>query len=156
MAKSIVRLTAEARTQVTERIAPGRRAASVLRRARMRLTADASAGGPDWSAREMAAAVATSLASVHRVRPACVEAGVAAALERPRPPGRPYRTWDGAQEARRLALTCSPPPAGRARWTRQWLADRRVELAVVDTSGREGVRTPLKHTRSRPGRSSRG
>lgn len=156
MAKYIVRLTAEERTQLTELISTGRRAASGLTRARMLLKADASEGGQDWSDREMAEAVETSLSSVHRVRQAFVEEGLAAALERQRPTGRQYRKLDGAQEARLIALTCRTPPEGRARWTLQWLADRLVELEVVDTIGRECVRTTLKKTISSHGRRSRG
>jgi transposase len=156
MAKYIVRLTAEERTQLTELISTGRRAASVLTRARMLLKADASEGGPDWSDREIAEAVETSLSSSQRVRQAFVEAGLAVALERQRPTGRQYRKLDGAQEARLIALTCSAPPQGRARWTLQLLADRLVELAVVDTIGRECVRTTLKKTISSPGRKSSG
>ena len=88
MAKDMVRLTAEARTPVTELIATGRRAASVLTRARRRLNAEAREGGPDGSDRELAAAVETSRSRVHRVRQACVADGVAAALARQRPTGR--------------------------------------------------------------------
>lgn len=156
MAKYIVRLTAEERTQLTELISTGRRAASGLTRARMRRKAEASEGGQDWSDREMAEAVETSLSSVHRVRQAFVEEGVAAALERQRPTGRQYRQLDGAPEARLIALTCRTPPEGRARWTLQWLADRLVELEVVDTIGRECVRTTRKKTLSSHGRRSRG
>jgi hypothetical protein len=156
MAKYIVRLTAEERTQLTELIATGRRAASVLTRARMLLKADASEGGPDWSDGEIAEAVETSLSSLHRVRQTFVEDGLAVALARQRPTGRQYRKLDGAQEAHLIALTCSAPPEGRARWTLQLLADRLVELEVVDTIGRECVRTTLKKTSSSPGRKSSG
>jgi hypothetical protein len=92
MAKYIVRLTAEERTQLTELISTGRRAAVVLTRARMLLKADASAGGPDWSDGAIAEAVETSLSSIHRVRQAFVEDGLAVALARQRPTGRQYRT----------------------------------------------------------------
>lgn len=156
MAKYIIRLTDEERTQLTELISTGRRAASVLTRARVLLKADASAGGPGWSDQEIAEAVETSLSSVHRVRQAFVEEGLAAALARQRPTGRQYRKLDGAQEARLVALTCSAPPEGRARWTLQLLADRLVELEVVDAIGRECVRTTLKKTTSNRGRRSSG
>lgn len=156
MAKYIVRLTAEERTQLTELISTGRRAASVLTRARMLLKADASEGGPDWGDCAIAEAVETSLSSLHRVRQAFVEEGLAVALERQRPTGRQYRKLDGAQEARLIAVTCSAPPEGRARWTLQLLADRLVALEVVDTIGRECVRTTLKKTISSPGKKSSG
>jgi hypothetical protein len=156
MAKYIVRLTAEERTQLTELISTGRRAASVLTRARILLKADASEMGPAWSDPKIAEAVETSLASVHRVRRICVEDGLAATLERKRPMGRQYRKLDGAQEARLVALACSTPPEGRVRWTLQLLADRLVELEVVDAIGRECVRTTLKKMPSSPGARSNG
>ena len=156
MVKYIVRLTAEERTQLTELISTGRGAASVLRHARVLLKADASEGGPDWSDRAIAEAVETSLSSIHRVRQAFVEDGLVVALERQRPTGRQYRKLDGAQEARLIAVTCSAPPEGRARWTLQLLADRLVALEVVDTIGRECVRTTLKKTISNPGKKSSG
>lgn len=156
MAKYIVRLTAEERTQLTELISRGRRAASVLTRVRILLKADASVGGPDWSDGEIAEAVETSLSSVHRARQAFVEEGLAAALERQRPTGRQYRKLDGAQEARLVALTCSAPPEGRARWTLELLADQLVALEVVDAIGRECVRTTLKKTTLSRGRRSSG
>ena len=156
MAKYIVRLTAEERMQLTELISTGRRAASVLTRARMLLKADASEGGPHWSDQEIAEAVETSLSSIHRVRQTFVEEGLAAVLARQQPTGRQYRKLDGAQEARLVALTCSTPPEGRVRWTLQLLADRLVELEVVDTIGRECVRTTLKKTTSSRGRRSSG
>jgi transposase len=156
MAKYIVRLTAEERMQLTELISTGRRAASVLTRARMLLKADASEGGPHWSDQEIAEAVETSLSSIHRVRQTFVEEGLAAVLARQQPTGRQYHKLDGAQEARLVALTCSTPPEGRVRWTLQLLADRLVELEVVDTIGRECVRTTLKKTTSSRGRRSSG
>jgi transposase len=156
MAKYIVRLTAEERMQLTELISTGRRAASVLTRARMLLKADASEGGPHWSDQEIAEAVETSLSSIHRVRQTFVEEGLAAVLARQQPTGRQYHKLDGAQEARLVALTCSAPPEGRVRWTLQLLADRLVELEVVDTIGRECVRTTLKKTTSSRGRRSSG
>ena len=149
MVKYIVRLTTEERMQLTELISTGRRAAAVLTRARILLKADVSEGGPAWGDGEIAEAVETSLSSIHRVRQTFVEEGLDAALARQRPTGRQYRKLDGAQEARLVALTCSAPPEGRTRWTLQLLADRLVALEVVDTIGREGVRTTLKKTTSR-------
>ena len=58
--------------------------------------------------------------------------GLAAAVQRKPPTGRQYRKLDGAQEARLVALACSPPPGGQARWTMKLLADKLVELEVVE------------------------
>ena len=61
--------------------------------------------------------------------------------------------WD---EARLIALACGAPPEGRSRWTMRLLADRLVELEVVDTIGPECVRTTLKKTSSSRGCASNG
>ena len=103
MAKYGVRLTAEERAQLTELISKGRRAASLLTRARILLKADAHDQGPRWTDPEIAEAVEISLSTVHRLRQAFVEEGLAAALERQKPTGRLYRKLDGAQEARLIA-----------------------------------------------------
>jgi hypothetical protein len=104
----------------------------------------------------MADAVDTSQATLHRVRQARVEWGLAAALSRKRPTGRQYHQWDGAQEAQRRAVACHAPPAGRRRWTRQLWADQRVALELVDPIRAECVRSPLKKTSTTHGHSSRG
>jgi hypothetical protein len=65
--------------------------------------------------------------------------------DKPRPGGRPK--LDGKGEAHLVALACSAPPEGRARWTMQLLADRLVELALVGAIGDETVRRTLKKTR---------
>ena len=96
------------------------------------------------------------MSKVQRLRQRLVEEGLAAALvRRPSPQARP-RKLDGAQEARLVTLACSAPPAGRARWTLQLLADQLVALEVVDTISDETVRRTLKNTRSSPGASASG
>lgn len=144
--KFIVRLTAEERGQLLGMVNTGKRAASVLMRARVLLKADAD--GPNWSDPEIGEAFDVSLSTIHRVRQAFVEESLQAALERKKPTGRQYRKLDGAQEARLIAVACSKPPAGRARWTLQLLADKLVELQIVDSISGECVRKTLKKTRS--------
>lgn len=144
--KFIVRLTPEEREHLLGMINTGKRAAAVLMRARVLLKADAD--GPDWSDPEIAEAFDVSLSTIHRVRQAFVEESLQAALERKKPTGRQYRKLDGAQEARLIAIACSKPPAGRARWTLQLLADKLVELEIVDAISGECVRKTLKKTPS--------
>jgi transposase len=146
--KYVVRLEAEERQLLLELVTKGKRAASVLTRARILLKGDAGAEGPGCGDRVIAEAVETSLSSVHRVRQAFVEEGLEAALYRKKPTGRQYRKLDGDQEARLVAIACSTPPTGRARWTMQLLADKLVELKVVDSITGECVRTTLKKTTS--------
>ncbi len=92
-----------------------------------------------------------SRSTVERVRTRCVEEGPEATLG-PRPsPTPPRRKLDGAQEARLIAVACSPPPEGRKRWTLPLLADKVVELDIVDAVSYETVRRTLKKTISSPG-----
>src|SRR5688500_14363217 len=152
MKKYKVTLTAEERERLQELIASGKGAAKRLAHARVLLKANASGGGPAWPDARIAQAVELSVATVERVRQRFVEQGLEAALVRKKQdrPSR-ERKLDGAAEARLIALACSPPPVGRVCWTMQLLADRLVELEVVDSVCDETVRRVLKKTRSSRG-----
>ena len=154
--KYVVRLTAEERPELEDLIGAGKRAASVILHARILLKADAGANGPGWDDDRIAEAMECGASTVYRVRQAWGEEGLAAALFRKKPTGRQYRKLDGAQEARLIALACGAPPEGRANWTMRLLADRLVELAIVDTISPECVRTTLKKTSSSRGCGSNG
>lgn len=144
--KYVVRLSGEERTWLEGLIHTGKRSASVLIHARILLKADAGAGGPGWEEGRIAEAIDCGESTVYRVRQAFVEQGLEAALFRKKPTGRQYRKLDGEQEARLIALACSAPPEGYRRWTLRLLADRLVELAVVERIGPECVRMTLKKT----------
>jgi transposase len=91
-------------------------------------------------------AVEVSQPTVARVRKRYFEEGLEAALNRG-PPNRHYqRKLDGEQEARLLALACSEPPEGRARWSLRLLADKLVELEIVEDVSYQAVRRTLKKT----------
>jgi transposase len=154
--KYIVRLTAEERTQLEDLIRTGKRAAAALLHARIVLKADVGEGGPGWDDEQIAEAVDCGASTVYRVRQAFVEQGLAAALFRKKPTGRQYRQLDGAQEAHLIAVACGAPPEGRSRWTLRLLADRLVELEVVESISPEGVRMTLKKTNSSRGCGSSG
>jgi len=145
-AKYKVTLTDDERQVLTALVSKGKTAARTLTHAHILLQADAASGGPNWLDAQIEAALHVERTTVFRVRAAFVEEGLDAALNRKRPSGRQYRKLDGAQEARLVALACSAPPEGRLRWTLQLLADKCVELKVVDSIGRECVRTTLKKT----------
>lgn len=154
--KYVVNLTASEYAQLHALLRVGKAAAATLAHARVLLKADQADGGPAWSDAQIAEALDVSLSTVHRVRQAFVEDGLEAALHRKLPTGRHYRKLDGAQEAQLVALACSPPPEGRARWTLKLLADRLVELEVVDRVSPECVRATLKKTTSSRGSRSNG
>ena len=153
-AKFVVRLSDEERADLAALAARGRIAAGVRQRVLILLKADVE--GPAWTDAEIAALLQVSLSTVHRVRQRCVDEGVEAAVFRKPSPQRLYRKLDGAQEAKLIALACSAPPAGRVSWTMQLLADRLVELEIIDSIGREAVRTTLKKTCSSPGSKNNG
>lgn len=156
MVKYIVRLHPEEHAQLLILVNTRRAAAVKLRHARILLKADVGADRRPWTDAAIAEALDTSAATVHRVRQAFVEQGWEAALSRKRPPGRQYRKLDGAQEAQLLAVACSAPPEGSVRWTLKLLADKLVELDIVDAISPECVRTTLKKMRSNPGSRSNG
>ena len=101
--------------------------------ARILLKANQGEAGPGWTDAAIGAALEVNPATVARVRARYVAAGLEAASYR-KPPARSYRRrLDGQQEARLVALTCSAPPQGHKRWTLRLLADRLVELQVVES-----------------------
>jgi|SRR5690242_18086288 len=146
-----VRLSDDERRELRQLIAAGTAPARRLMHARILLKADEGLEGPGWVDDRVADAVETSQATVWRVRKQYVERGLAAALDR-RPPRREYvRKLDGAAEARLVALSCSAPPAGQARWSLRLLADKLVELEVVEAVSYRTVGRVLEKTRSSPG-----
>lgn len=129
--KHIVRLTAEEREELTALVSKGKAAAAKIRHAQVLLKAGAD--GPNWTDARIAEAFSMYLNTVAGIRKRWVCQGVEAALNR-QPQAHPSRVprLDGAGEARVLALSCSEPPPGRARWSLRLLADRVVELGIVD------------------------
>jgi transposase len=152
MKKYKVTLTTEERNSLQDLIAAGQASAQKLAHARILLKADAAPGGPAWIDARIAEAVEVNVTTVERVRERFVEHGLEAALARKKQdrPSR-ERKLDGQAEARLVALACSDPPRGRARWTLRLLADKLVELEVVDTVSTETVRQVLKKTNSSRG-----
>ena len=150
--KYLVTLTPEERQRLADLLSAGKRSALTLTRARILLKADQADGGPAWPDDRIAEALDCGVRTVERVRQRFVERGLEAALGR-KPQDRPSRErkLDGRAEARLIALACSEPPDGRAAWTLQLLADKLVELRVVDSVCDETVRRVLKKTRSSRG-----
>ena len=149
--KYAVNLTEAERARLRTLIGQGRAPARQLARARILLKANQGEGGPGWTDAAIAGALEVHPASVARVRREYVTAGLDAALAR-KAPDRVYpRKLDGAQEAQLVALACSAPPAGHARWTLRLLADALVRLEVVGGISYETVRRASKQTGSSRG-----
>ena len=145
-------MTADERQHLAGLLAAGKRSALTLTRARILLKADQADGGPAWEDARIAAALDCGVRTIERIRQRFVEQGLEAALGR-KPQDRPSRErkLDGRGEARLIALACSAPPEGRQEWTMKLLADKLVELQVVDAICDETVRRVLKKTRSSRG-----
>lgn len=144
--KYVVRLTQEERQELEALVKRGKVAAERRRRSQILLKADAGAEGSGLTDQEVASALDVGVATVHRIRQAYVEEGLQDALSRKPTAGHRPRKLDGEGEARLIAVACSPAPEGRERWTLELLADKLVELKVVDTIDKETVRRTLKKT----------
>ena len=151
MKKYIVKLTPEERGELQKLISQGEAPARQLTHARILLKADSSEAGPSWSDPAISEALEVGTATVERVRERFVEEGLQAALRRRRPHVPRLRKLDGEQEAHLIALVCSPPEEGQEQWTLQLLANKLVELHIVESIARETIRQVLKKTNSSPG-----
>jgi transposase len=130
----------------------------MLNRARILLKADQGkhAEGEPLLDREIAPMLETSTATVQRVRERFWRQGLDAALERSAPDRLYERSFDGRSEARLIALACSQAPEGRERWSLRLLADKAVEMGIVEEVSHETVRKTLKKTNFAPTSSKAG
>jgi len=143
-------LDAAQRARLEEVVSQGRSPARLITRARIVLKADGGPGGPGWTDTAIKEALDVSRTTISTVRREFAAAGLGA-IERRRPRVTQPHKLDGAQEAHLIALTCSAPPAGHARWTLRLLANR---FALIDGGGAvsyEQVRRLLKKATSSPG-----
>jgi hypothetical protein len=145
----IVRLTDDERQGLLQLTKSGKAAAYKIRHAHILLQVDAN--GPHWADEHVAQALHCHSNTVRNVRQRFVEQGLEAAVVRKKQvqPSR-QRLLDGANEAHLIALRCSQPPAGQAQWTLKLLADKLVELGIVEAISYETVRQTLKKTPSNP------
>jgi poly-gamma-glutamate capsule biosynthesis protein CapA/YwtB (metallophosphatase superfamily) len=155
--KYIVKLSADERERLNTLIQKGKAPARQLLKARILLKADASEAGEAWSDSQIAEALDTSIDTVARTRQQLVEGGLDAALTRKHSPNSARkRIFDGAAEAKLIALACSSPPKGRKRWTLTPLESAVVELNIVDRASDNTIGRTLKKTRSSPTSKSNG
>jgi transposase len=155
--KYVVRLWAEERQVLEEVLRKGKASAQRRQHAQILLKVDEGPLGPAWTNERAAESVGVSAQTIINVRRRLVEGGFEAALGRKKQV-RPSRSivLDGEKEARLIALACGKPPAGHARWTLRLLADRLVELQVVESVSLETVRQSLKKTNCSPTATSTG
>ncbi len=144
--KYSIRLSVDERQMLSKMARSRKAAARKITRARILLKANAGECGPGWTDQRIAEALDVGVRKIENARRRCVEEGPAAALGRAWPDRPAQRKLNGAGEARLVAIACSKPPTGRARWTMQLLADELVRLEIVDSISHETVRQVLKKT----------
>jgi transposase len=149
--KYVVELSGEERERLETLIRKGKGPARLLLKARILLKADVSDSSAGWSDRRIIKALDTSDSMVYRVRKQLVEEGFEAVLSRKqRAMPAIARIFDGEKEAKLIALACSKPPKGRARWTMRLLENKVVELNIVDHASDSTIGRTLKKTRLSP------
>jgi transposase len=157
--KYFVELSEQQREYLHKLISSGSAPARKLNRARILLKADVGgkhAEAQALSDRQIAQMLETSTATVQRARERFYEGGLQTALERSKPDRVYRRSLEGRAEAHLIALACSEPPQGRNRWSLRLLADKAVELGIVEKVSHETVRKTLKKTNSSLTSSSSG
>jgi hypothetical protein len=146
-AKRVVELTHGQRQRCLELVKSGTAHARSILHAQVLLKTDQGPEGPGWTDQAISEAFDLSTVAISHTRKVMHEEGLEAALSHYRGPNREYwRKLDGHQEAQLIALACSPPPPGHARWSMRLLAGRMVELGYVDRLSHETVHQTLKKT----------
>ena len=141
----VVRLTETERSELDALVRKGKGSALTMARARILLKADQGEEGEAQTDAQVAEAVSVAAKTVFNVRRRWVEEGLEAALHRKKQDcSSRSRKLDGVAEAKLVATCCGPAPQGRARWTVRMLADKLVELEIVDSISPETVRGTLK------------
>ena len=147
--KYVVELSSDEREYLEALMSKGKSSAKAILKARILLKADQGPLGACWTDDRIVEALDSNPSMVTRVRRQLVEEGLAAVLARKRratPPITPI--FDGEAQARLIALACSEPPAGHARWSIRLLADKVVELEIVEAAHFNTVGRALKKTLS--------
>ncbi len=147
MKKWIVRLEAEERERLRKLVRKGKAAAYKIRHANVLLAVDESEAGASLPDARVAETLRIGVRSIESLRRRFVEEGLDACLIR-KQQVRPsvQRMFDGEKEAKLIAVACGPAPKDRARWTLELLADRAVELRIVETCSPATIQRVLKKT----------
>ena len=152
--KYIVDLSSSERNYLEEITNKGKTAAYKMNHARILLKADINQEGGGWTDSRIAESLNIGHATIERVRQRFVlkdtashiEEGLESALNRREQKKRRWKIIDGEKEAYLIAIACSESPTGKSNWTLQMLADKMVELKVVEKVSTETIRQTLKKT----------
>lgn len=141
-----VTLTKAEREQLTELARSGKSTAAKFIYARALLLCDAGEFGDPWKVADVASALGVTSRTLEHLKQRFVEEGLEVALAR-KPHSKPRESiFDGEFDARLTALACSQAPDGYQRWTVRLLADKLVELKIVDAVSTMTVQRSLKKT----------
>ena len=140
----IIDLEPAEREELTALVEKGTVAAYRRRHAQILLLADQGEHGPGCHDSEIASQVKVTVQNVERIRKRCVLEGLEAALGRRKRSRERATVLDGEGEAQLVAIACSKPPAGRARWTLHMLCDELKRRRIVRSISHETVRKVLK------------
>ena len=142
----VVELTSDERDRMETIVSKGKAAAYKIKHANILLSVDQGKQGTAWTDKQAAQAFGCHRTTVEAMRKRFVFEGFDAAIDRKREGvGRP-RKIDGDVEAKMTMIACSEPPEGRARWTVRMIADKLVEMEVVDSCSRMSVQRAMKKT----------
>ena len=136
-------LTEEERVMLSDIVKKGKRRKIMRLHAQILLNIDQKNDGKAIDV-EIAKILNTSVYTIERTRKRFVEEGLEAAINRKKQINRKARKLDGVKEANLIKIACSEAPEGSSRWTLQLLADKLVELDIVDSIAKETVRQSLK------------
>jgi Homeodomain-like domain len=145
----VVELSGQERVRLSDLISKGKSPAKMILKARILLKADQGEGGEAWTDERICEALDTNVTMVSRVRAKLTDEGLDAVLtrkQRERPPVEPI--FDGERQAKLVALACSEPPEGHARWSIRLLAASVVEREIVPAAHFNTVGRALKKTLS--------
>lgn len=142
--KYVIQLTSDERIALEKISRDSKQNAKKVIKSKILLKIDKSKEGCSWTDAQIKEAFGIDKKTVYRLRQRFVEEGYEAALSRKTYPKVMRRKFDGEQEAQLIALCCSAPPEGYARWSLRLLSDKVVELEMVESVSPETLRQTLK------------
>lgn len=147
MVRYKVTLSKKEHEQLKEILKKGKHSSHQYRNACILINSDEGPYGEKLTNEQIAKVLQINSKTVERIKQRFVEEGFEACMERKPYPQKAPRKTDGDFEAHLIALSCSEPPEGYARWSLRLLADRMVELQYTNSVSHETVRRVLKKTK---------
>jgi hypothetical protein len=149
-------LTNEEREQLSQLIQKGSTQGYRIRHAQILLALDEIEANKEWTDRKISVAYHTTEKSIYNMRRRFVEQGFSSALERQKRATPPNIKIDGETEAKIIALTCSDASDGHSRWTLRLLAEKIVELGIMENVSHTAIADLLKKTKLNHGYKKNG